>query len=50
VGRGNGVFSKKENVFKEVYDEGYSPLSPFEWDGHGLPGLGGGPHVLAQPG
>jgi hypothetical protein len=22
------VFFKKENVFKEVYDEGYSPLSP----------------------
>jgi hypothetical protein len=24
------VISKKENVFKKVYDEGYSPLSPFE--------------------
>jgi hypothetical protein len=42
VGRGNGGFSKEENVFKEVYDEGYSPLSPFEWDGQGLSGLGEG--------
>jgi hypothetical protein len=36
------VFLKKRNVFKEVYDEGYSPLSPFEWDGQRLPGLGEG--------
>jgi hypothetical protein len=42
MGRGNGGFSKEENVFKEVYDKGYSPLSPFEWDGQGLPGLGEG--------
>jgi hypothetical protein len=42
VGRGNGGFSKEENVFKEVYDEGYLPLSPFEWDGQGFPGLGDG--------
>jgi hypothetical protein len=42
VGQGNGGFSKEENVFKEVYDEGYSPLSPFEWDGQGLPCLGEG--------
>jgi hypothetical protein len=34
------VFLK--NAFKEVYDEGYSPLSPIEWDGQGLPGLGEG--------
>jgi hypothetical protein len=25
-----------------VYDEGYSPLSPTEWDDQGLPGLGEG--------
>jgi hypothetical protein len=25
-----------------VYDEGYSPLSPFDWDGQGLPRLGEG--------
>jgi hypothetical protein len=30
------------DVFKKVYDEGYSPLSPFEWDNQGLPGLGEG--------
>jgi hypothetical protein len=36
------VISEKENVFKKVYDEGCSPLSPFEWDGQGLPGLGDG--------
>jgi hypothetical protein len=32
----------KRNVFKEVYDEGYSPLSPTKWDDQGLPGLGEG--------
>jgi hypothetical protein len=25
-----------------VYDEGFSPLSPCEWDNQGLPGLGEG--------
>jgi hypothetical protein len=30
------------DVFKKVYDEGYSPLSPFEWDNQGLLGLGEG--------
>jgi hypothetical protein len=30
------------NVLKKVYDEGYSPLSPFERDNQGLPGLGEG--------
>jgi hypothetical protein len=30
------------DVFKKVYDEGYSPLSPFEWDNQGLPSLGEG--------
>jgi hypothetical protein len=25
-----------------VYDEGFSPLSPCEWDDQGLPGLGEG--------
>jgi hypothetical protein len=30
------------DVFKKVYDEGHSPLSPFEWDNLGLPGLGEG--------
>jgi hypothetical protein len=25
-------FSKNRNVFKEVYDEGYSPLSPTKCD------------------
>jgi hypothetical protein len=30
------------DVLKKVYDEGYSPLSPFEWDNQGLPGLGEG--------
>jgi hypothetical protein len=35
-------FSKKRNVFKEVYDEGYSPLSPTEWDDQELLSLGEG--------
>jgi hypothetical protein len=25
-----------------MYDERYSPLSPFEWDNQGLPSLGEG--------
>jgi hypothetical protein len=29
----------KENVFQNGYDEGLSPLSPFERDDQGLPGL-----------
>jgi hypothetical protein len=29
-------------MFSKVYDEGYSPLSPFEWDSQGLPSLGEG--------
>jgi hypothetical protein len=36
------VFLKRKMFYKEVYDEGYSPLSPLEWDGQGLPGLGEG--------
>jgi hypothetical protein len=36
--RKGGVFTKR--CFQNVYDEGYSPLSPFEWDNQGLPGLG----------
>jgi hypothetical protein len=32
----------KENAFQNVYDEGFSPLSPCEWDDQGLPGLGEG--------
>jgi hypothetical protein len=35
------VFLKRK-MFSKVYDEGYSPLSPFEWDSQGLPGLGEG--------
>jgi hypothetical protein len=31
--------SKEINVFNKVYDEGYSPLSPIEWDDQGLPDL-----------
>jgi hypothetical protein len=27
------------DVFEKVYDEGYSPSSPCEWDDQGLPGL-----------
>jgi hypothetical protein len=33
-----------------MYDEGFSPLSHLSRDDQGLPGLGGGPQVLAQPG
>jgi hypothetical protein len=32
----------KENAFQNGYDEGLSPLSPFERDDQGLPGLGEG--------
>jgi hypothetical protein len=32
----------KENDFQNGYDEGLSPLSPFERDDQGLPGLGEG--------
>jgi hypothetical protein len=35
------VFLKRK-MFSKVYDEGYSLLSPFEWDSQGLPGLGEG--------
>jgi hypothetical protein len=35
------VFLKRK-MFSKVYDEGYSPLSPFEWDSQGLTGLGEG--------
>jgi hypothetical protein len=38
--RKGSVFTKR--CFKKVYDEGYSPLSLFEWDDQGLPGLGEG--------
>jgi hypothetical protein len=34
------VFTKR--CFQKVYDEGYSPSSPCEWDNQGLPGLGEG--------
>jgi hypothetical protein len=34
--------SKERNVFNKVYDEGYSPLSPIEWDDQGLLDLGEG--------
>jgi hypothetical protein len=34
--------SKERIFFNKVYDEGYSPLSPIEWDDQGLPGLGVG--------
>jgi hypothetical protein len=36
------VVSLKRKMFSKVYDEGYSPLSPFEWDSQGLPSLGEG--------
>jgi hypothetical protein len=35
-----GVSFSKENVFQNVYDEGFSPLSPLSRDDQGLPGLG----------
>ena len=37
-----GVSFSKENAFQNVCDEGFSPLSPCEWDNQGLPGLGEG--------
>jgi hypothetical protein len=40
----------KENVFQNGYDEGLSPLSPFESGWSGTPWFRGGPQVLAQPG
>jgi hypothetical protein len=36
------VLLKMGNAFQNGYDEGYSSLSPFEWDSQGLPGLGEG--------
>jgi hypothetical protein len=36
------VIFLKRKMFSKVYDEGYSPLSPFEWDSQGLTGLGEG--------
>jgi hypothetical protein len=35
------VFLKRE-IFSKVYDEGYTPLSPFEWDSKELSSLGEG--------
>jgi hypothetical protein len=32
----------KENAFQNVYDEGFSPLSPLSRDDQELPGLGEG--------
>ena len=37
-----GVSFQKKNAFQNVCDEGFSPLSPCEWDNQGLPGLGEG--------
>ena len=37
-----GVSFSKENAFQNVYDEGFSPLSPLSRDDQGLPGLGEG--------
>ena len=34
--------SFQKNAFQNVCDEGFSPLSPCEWDNQGLPGLGEG--------
>jgi hypothetical protein len=31
-----------KRCFQKVYDEGYEPSSPCEWDDQGLPGLGDG--------
>jgi hypothetical protein len=36
------VSFSKENAFQNVYDEGFSPLSPLSRDDQGLPGLGEG--------
>jgi hypothetical protein len=35
-------FHPKENALQNVYDEGFSPLSPLSRDDQGLPGLGEG--------
>jgi hypothetical protein len=37
-----GVSFSKENAFQNVYDEGFSPLSPLSRDDQGHPGLGEG--------
>jgi hypothetical protein len=37
-----GCEFSKENAFQNVYDEGFSPLSPLSRDDQGLPGLGEG--------
>jgi hypothetical protein len=37
-----GVSFQKKMLFKNVYDEGFSPLSPLSRDDQGLPGLGEG--------
>jgi hypothetical protein len=42
-----GCEFSKENAFQNVYDEGFSPLSPLSGDDQGLPGLGGA-KVMAQ--
>jgi hypothetical protein len=39
-GKKDSVLTKR--CFQKVYDEGYSPSSPCEWDDQGLPGLGEG--------
>jgi hypothetical protein len=40
MGKRGNVLTKR--CFQKVYDEGYSPSSPCEWDDQGLPGLGEG--------
>jgi hypothetical protein len=37
-----GVSFQKKMLFQNVYDEGFSPLSPLSRDDQGLPGLGEG--------
>ena len=37
-----GVSFQKKMFFQNVYDEGFSPLSPLSRDDQGLPGLGEG--------
>jgi hypothetical protein len=39
---GKAVSFSKENAFQNVYDEGFSPLSPLSRDDQGVPGLGEG--------
>jgi hypothetical protein len=36
------VYFLKRKILSKVFDEGYSPLSPFEWDSQVLPSLGEG--------